>query len=481
MKNSHPTSTDNNIALTVCVSEAFLSFAYFGLLSLLLLFLIHTLGFSQKEAYLLWGNFVALTYVSALIYGFVVGKYITFRLGSVIGFVLMLTGYSMLSMYQHLNIEIGLTCVACGNGLVAPNLRNLLGLHYHNSSSATRDNGFTTFHIFNVVGQMIGPILLGYLDLIAPAWAFIAAIVSIFLGLVTMMVHYQNLPDELTRVDFKISHYALIKGLAIILGFLVLAYIIMETRDVKFVLDIILIGVVIGAIILIITSEKIKRIKLITLLIISIGTIAAEICFRQFMSILIVFMDQHVNRIIFNISIPANMLQSADPIFILLLFPLINIVRLGFEKRKINITTGTSMAFGLLLIGAAFQALVLGIIFSSGPKISVSWLVLFYAAISCGELFIIPIATAAITDLSPTNWKGSAMGIFFLTLSFASYLNSLLGQAISPAGIGKIPSLVVYKNLFIDMGYFAVASGIILFVIWKAWWRRYAKEIQQEE
>ena len=73
--------------LIICTTEFFSCFSFFGMLSLLILFFVRDMHFPEKLSYSILGNFAALSYVSALIGGFIGGRYLTFRLTCVLGLV----------------------------------------------------------------------------------------------------------------------------------------------------------------------------------------------------------------------------------------------------------------------------------------------------------------------------------------------------------------------------------------------------------
>jgi dipeptide/tripeptide permease len=117
------------------------------------------------------------------------------------------------------------------------------------------------------------------------------------------------------------------------------------------------------------------------------------------------------------------------------------------EGKAINLDSGFSMAFGLCIFSIGFGVMALALHLIPTGKISGGWMCLFYAILAVGELLIIPIAQAAIVEISPKNWRGFMMGIFFLLVSFASYISGWLGKLISPDS-DTFPKREVYESLF---------------------------------
>jgi len=466
----------------LCLTDFTLSFALFGMLSTLILFFVKNLGYSESLAYSVLGNFTALAYLSALVAGFLGGRYLSFKSASIVGTILMLIGYLFLALYQHFaTINIGLALIACGNGFVAPNLRNLLGANYNTSSFYLRDKGYITLHVFNISGQILGPLLLTYLKIINASLMFVTAAMVLLLGLFNFAIRYKSTSPAYYSDRNRAIHSAeIFKGLVITVLLLGMVMIIMEKRDVKYLLEAVFITVFTVFPVLLTFIKRTIRIKIISCFIPLGGLLVAEICFRLTMGVVNLFTEQYVNRqLIATTLIPTGMLQAVEPIFIFIGFYPILLLRKYLERQKIYITTGSSIAGGLLGLSLSFACLVLGIILAPATKIALHWLLICYAIMAVSELFILPIATAAIAALAPINWRSILMGFLFLITSLASYLASWIGQWLSPAF--NEPTLLNYKNLFIDMALFAAVGALIIFTAWKSWLRLYRQEMLLDE
>ena len=176
------------------VAEFFSSFAYFGLSSLLMLFFVQDLKMSPVASYNLLGNFVGASMIFALIGGFIGSQYLSARLCCLLGFIAYVFGYFTLNNYQDLfYIHLGLSFVAGGFGLYAPNMKILFGAGYHASSDSRRNIGFIVFYIFNIVGQFFGPIVLTYLKIVDPHRVFQAAGICSLAGLIYITYNFKKM------------------------------------------------------------------------------------------------------------------------------------------------------------------------------------------------------------------------------------------------------------------------------------------------
>src|SRR3990167_2227114 len=187
-------ATFNQNLNVLYIAEFFSSFAYFGLLSLLLLFFIQNLHMSQSSAYGLLGNYVGVSMIAALAGGVIGSQYLSARLCCLLGFVGYVAGYFLLINYQNPHsMHLGLSLVAGGVGLFEPHVQILFGAGFHTSSDSKRNIGFIILYLFNIIGQFFGPIVLTYLNIIDPRYLFIGTGLSSLVGLIYIACNFRKM------------------------------------------------------------------------------------------------------------------------------------------------------------------------------------------------------------------------------------------------------------------------------------------------
>ena len=457
--------------------EFFVSFSFFGLHNILVLFLIKNKGFADILAYSLWKDFATLSFISALLGGFVGGRYLPFKLAALVGLNFMLGGYLLLCGSDHSSLptlRVGLAFIACGSGLFGPNARNLLGTLYQKQTS--RYQGFTCYHFADMLGQTIGPILLTYLSLHSSIGIFSAASFSIVAGVIIFLIIYfktqSPLSNNVSALYLPPTNFTALKGWTIVFISAGIVLGAMYTQTTGSLLVVWAVGVGGAFLFILIQSSYRTRIRFITLLLLLGGLFVAEVCFREAVSVLTVFTDRQVNCVIGHTAVPAGMFISFEPLFVMLLVPFFVWMWKKLESHGMRVTAGTSFSVGLGFIGLAYGSLVVGILAThAGVPISVGWLLLCYGLMAMGELLILPIGIAAVTQYAPKRWMGFWMGCWLLSISFSSYLCGLTGQWISPAS--GMTTLATYRNLFIVLACLALTSGLILFLVWKYWWKKH--------
>lgn len=121
--------------------------------------------------------------------------------------------------------------------------------------------------------------------------------------------------------------------------------------------------------------------------------------------------------------------QSWNPIFVILLTPLV----VAFFQYRINVNKGIPTAhkllYGMLLTTGALLLMALAGLISSGGTMKVSgmWLAGFYCVVTLGELCLSPMGLSLVTKLTPKRLVGLTMGGWFLATAFGNNLSGFFG------------------------------------------------------
>ncbi len=178
--------------------------------------------------------------------------------------------------------------------------------------------------------------------------------------------------------------------------------------------------------------------------------------------------DQKVNLV------SAELFQSINPGFIILLTPLV----VGFfsfmRRRGKPLATPTKIALGLLI--TAMSALVMALaVYSTDnglTKASALWLIGNYAIITTGELFLSPMGLSLVSKLSPQRFVALMMGGWFLSTSIGNKLSGVL------AGMWDFYDYKAY--FFITNSGLAMISVIGIFIM-LPWLKRVVKQYTGSE
>jgi MFS family permease len=148
---------------TLFLTEMWERFTYYGIQSILILFLVEAsgrggLGLSDKSASDIWGLYAGGTWLLSLLGGWVADRLIGGRLAIAAGGVLITAGNALLASGGTRLFFLGLIFNVLGVGLLKPNASATVGELYPEGGSR-RDAGFSIFYIGINVGSLVAPMI----------------------------------------------------------------------------------------------------------------------------------------------------------------------------------------------------------------------------------------------------------------------------------------------------------------------------------
>lgn len=166
--------------------------------------------------------------------------------------------------------------------------------------------------------------------------------------------------------------------------------------------------------------------------------------------------------------------QSLNPIFIIVLAPVMSSMWMMLEEKNIHIASPTKQAIGLALLSFGYFFIAYGVDdVPVGEKVSMMWITTLYLVLSIGELSLSPIGLSMVNKLSPARFASLLMSVWLLSSAtankFAGVLSALYPEA-NADGVIVAKSFMGYEitNLHDFFMVFAVMSGvaaIMLFLI----------------
>lgn len=448
-------------------------FGFYCVQSLLVLYLSKVFLFSDTHSYDLFSAFSALIYATPVIGGYLADRYLGFRRAIILGGILYIFGYfGLASLNQHI-FYLSLAALICGNGFFKANVSSLLGTLY-NERDPRRDSGFTIFYMGINLGSLFSTLACTYVAaMYGWQYGFGMAGVGMVIGVVTCILAFKHLGDHGLAPDPNRLGKRVIAGLTTrsfiylgtIIALVLISFLVMHGKMVSNFL--IGFGIVAFSSLLIMGfyEDRERRNKLFALLLLMLFSIAFWALYTQTFSSLTLFTDRIVNRHILGFQIPTAMFQSVNPFFIITLSPLVALMWIKLYGKRLNPSTPMKFAIALLLTGASFVLLTVGIkLAKNGALVGMVWLIQIYFLQTVGELFLSPVGLSAVTELAPPRLVGMVMGIWFMSLSAAYAVGGRI------ADLTAIPTSVVdlsaiskmYAHNFLQFGYAGLAIGILL-------------------
>lgn len=181
---------------TLFFAEMWERFSYYGMRALLVLYMIKGfLGYSDNQAYEVYGAYTALVYATPFLGGLLADRLLGARLAVVLGGLLMAAGHLMMTLEYESAFFVALALLICGNGFFKPNISTIVGTLYP-KQSAKKDSAFTIFYMGVNMGAALAPVLCGYVgETYGWHYGFGLATVGMLVGVAIFVA-----PTRLTQV-----------------------------------------------------------------------------------------------------------------------------------------------------------------------------------------------------------------------------------------------------------------------------------------
>lgn len=199
-------------------TEMWERFGYYLILGIFVLYMIDPkdtggMNFLPKDAYDIFGTFIALTYLTPFLGGFLADRVLGYVKAIYIGGILMAAGYIGIGLFQQLPLfYLSLALVIIGNGFFKPSISTLLGnLYSEEPYTANKDAGYNIFYMGINIGALICNFVAAYMRN-EYGWgpAFITAGVGMLVGLLVFTVGMKhvrkaNVMKPVQEGDTKLS------------------------------------------------------------------------------------------------------------------------------------------------------------------------------------------------------------------------------------------------------------------------------------
>lgn len=471
--------------LSLSIIELWERFAFYGTRSLLVLFMVATIGkggleIDAEEASAIYGIFAGCLYLAALPGGWLTDNYLGQKRAILLGLIIISLGYISiaLSIFYTFMFFIGLIFIVIGTGLFKTSVSVTVGMLYK-KDDARLDSGFTIFYMTINIGAFMAPLICGFIQ---ANWGYYLGFGVSGLGiLISLIVFYSKTLKDLNELseeailqkcdrsfqkNKKIIPVFII-GLLFIIGFAFLIFKgVVDFDPVSFskkMLFIVLLCVSLYFIYLFTTHIK-ERKKLTILAIFFFSAVFFWAAFEQKPTAYNLFAQDFTERNIFNWKIPTNWFQSFNPLFVIILAPVISLIWIKLANKKIFISSIFKFGLGIFFAGIGFMFMKfasLMLISNNGLPISPIWIITSIFFLTLGELCISPIGLSVMTKIAPNAIKNQIMGFWFVAGALGNLIGGLIGGNVNIENIEKLP------NIFEECMWVLLIVAFLLFIFKK--------------
>lgn len=445
-------------------------FGFYTVQGILTLYFIRYLGYSDVESYYTFGAYSALVYGMVVIGGYLGDSVLGTKRTIVLGLFVLAAGYTSLAFADksHVFLALGLICV--GNGLFKANPSNLLSKCYDENDPRLH-GGFTLYYMAINLGSMValfaGPAIssrYGY------SYAYLLSAIGLVLGIANYWFQHQHVAHINTEADKrKITLFHWVLVLLGVFAFTEMsAYLLQHVMLAKNLLWGITISVVAFYAYLMRKESKASSLKMLVAFALMVEAVIFFTLYQQMPTSLNLFAVNNVAPNILGISIDPQSFQALNPIWIVLMSPVLAYFYRSLHKNGLSFAIPYKFAMGMTMCAASFLLLYFARYFYTGNGIVSSWwLIISYLFQSLGELLVSALGVAMVAELVPAQIAGFVMGMWFLTSAVAGFIGATvasytaLPEHIKPG----VESLVIYTDVFACIGIVTLAISIIMWFL----------------
>jgi POT family proton-dependent oligopeptide transporter len=476
---------------TLFFTEMWERFSYYGMRALLILFMTDVahdgLGMTAERAGAIYGLYTFGVYALALPGGWIADRLVGQRRAVLYGGVLIALGHYSLAIPSTATFYSGLLLIVFGTGLLKPNISAIVGDLY-SEKGGRRDAGFSIFYMGINLGAFFGPLLCSWLgepregvDWVSWHYGFGAAGVGMTFAILQYIAGQRHLKgagelkDDSARPERVASARRQFAIGAVVFAGLVLGMMGLSSAGIipvtlvgfaesVFYLVTLLFLAYFAIVILFVCRDAVERQRVTVCFILCLGAAMFWSGFEQAGSSMNLFTRDLTNRVIFGTEITAGALQSINPIFIILLAPLMGMLWVGLGARNPSIPV--KFGCGLILLGAGFLVMAWASTFLADGKVGMQWLVATYFLHTVGELCLSPVGLSSMTKLSPDRLVGQMMGTWFMGAAIGNLVAGLVTRYMPQAATAEA-AMANGVQLFGTVAAVAIAAGLLFILFSK--------------
>jgi POT family proton-dependent oligopeptide transporter len=471
-------------------TEMWERFGFYTMLAIFVYYMTENFGWDAQTSTNVYGIFLAGVYFTPIAGGWIADNLLGYGKTITLGAIVLAIGYALMAIPTDSEVQLylALAVVCIGNGLFKANISVLVGNLYAHSQGSLKDAGYNIFYMGINIGAFYAPMAAtgirrfamsnfdatlaeGYNAgfAVAAAGMIISLIIFVLFRKMYANADYRAKEKENIEVDAKLTKeqekeriVALVTIFAIVIFFWMAFHqngsaLSLFARDytdkIVGTFTYMLFDIVgLHAILFVLLGGAVAFGK---------GTTQNRGIGALFAVVGLIVIILKLNTLPGENEIDPEMFQSFNPMFIVLLTPLIvgwfgHLNKRGKEPSspaKIGIGMVITALAYILMIGAA-QGLPSVISLGGGTSpitVSTYWLITTYFTLTVAELHLSPMGLSFVSKVAPPKMKGLMMGGWFGATAVGNYLSGFVGRFYQNWELWQFFLLLVITSLFAAM------------------------------
>ncbi len=406
------------------------------------------------------GSVLALSYGTALVGGYIGGKYISYRALFLFCLICAVLGCFAFTTYNlsYILWFSSLFLLSSAGLTISLNMMVTQGYESHDEG---REKAFFWIYMGLNIGYLIGYSISGYYGSLGEYQKIPVFVAGCSFICILLTVAYWKQIDK-PRIPY--NKFALIYTLFVFIILLCVLRFLLQFPTITN-LSVIVVWILLSLIMFfILMRHNVNHSHdIVIFYILLFGALVFWSIYFLAPMALIVFIHNNVTLNLFNLGIAPQWIQNINTFVIIL-----GTVILGSKRSKKP--TGTykiarQFSWGLFFIGISFIILIIGIVLHSEQnKVSLVWVISAYVLQSLGELFIGPISYALVGRLIPKHYHSFMMGIWITLLGVANAISSKL-SVLAPYTEKSALNLLQYQHFFASISLSIILAAIFIYLI----------------
>jgi POT family proton-dependent oligopeptide transporter len=396
-------------------TELWERYGFYSLFAILTLYMTEQLQFSERLAGQVYGAYLGAVYFIPLFGGFLADRVLGYNRAVMSGALVMAVGYLSVAAGPVPLFFVGLALVACGNGLLKPNISTIVGNLYRDRQELA-DSAYNIFYMGINIGAFLAPYGVAYLRA-NYGWgpAFASSAVGMLLAYATFFIFNKHVAAGAQRnVDSATPERS---------------------------------------------PEPVEvRRRTIALVVVFAIAVVFWIAFYQNGFTLTLWARDNTDT-----TVAPEIFQAVNPLGIILFSPLLVMVWTWLRKRQAEPSTPGKMLIGLLFTASVYLVMAAaGFVGGDTGRVSPTWLVSAYLLISVGEICLSPMGLSLVAKVAPPGRRGMLMGGWFVATSLGGYFAGMLG--------GVFWNAMPHSRFFLAVAGLTLLAALVLLTV-LAWLR----------
>ena len=360
-------------------TELWERYSFYSMMAILTLYMDEALHFDAARIGRVYGGYIGGVYLLPLVGGWMADRVLGFYRAVIIGGIIMMAGHLVLAFESLPFFYAGLVLLACGSGMLKPNVSTIVGNLYRERPEL-RDAGFNLFYMGINLGALTAPLMVAWFRA-HYGWgvAFGSAAVAMLFSLIVFIAGRRLVAEAAAMAPPA------------------------PASDAR-------------------SSEQ-DRTRITTLLIVFGVSALFWLAFYQNAFTLTFWARDNTAT-----DIASESFQSVEPLGVILFSGALVAGWAWLGRRQLEPSTPAKMLLGVLLVAAAF-ALIAVAALSGGDtgRVSMWWLIAAYLLIALGEVCLSPMGLSLVNRVAPPRSRGLLMGAWFVSLSAGGYFAGFVG------------------------------------------------------